>query len=412
MDTNTIQNTPPSGATIPVKKSDGTVVRMTLEEFKTYRAGLAKETANIAPKNVPEPKTEPMNQPAVLPAVPTPSGLSTVAPVKEIFVDEVKAKMSVPVRRSAPTPSSSSSSHPYPSSPPPPPPPPPPVITEKKDLKKSENASLLEDTPPPAPTVSMAVSSGNETDEDVKKIIGEVKSRFSPEEKRRAEILIKSFLKGIRSEDDVRHYASKPKHQGGLGLTPEDAEKIATAAVGVFAEKYSESRAKPKPSPLLSRPPVSSVSKPMPPRQNLARPASAPVSFGPAANPPVPSGGWSASRPAMHDVVPPEKERISGPVDELRIFSLADFRRLSATAPEAGRLILEKFENLKKDSFLFFLQGRLAWFQSPLYHKYQEAIRAALERRFSVRQAIALDTESLNMEEFESLLEIGKVLDK
>ena len=84
----------------------------------------------------------------------------------------------------------------------------------------------------------------------------------------------------------------------------------------------------------------------------------------------------------MHDVIAPNpgpvKKSSVGPVDELRNFTLVDFRRLSDKPEDAVEKIKDKFDVLREESFLLYLNGKEAWQSSPLCLQYQENLSKSL----------------------------------
>lgn len=115
----------------------------------------------------------------------------------------------------------------------------------------------------------------------------------------------------------------------------------------------------------------------------------------------------------MHDVVraPAVPQSSVGPVDELRQFTLADWRRLAPSAQAAGAKLEQKFKTLKDESFMLYLDGREAWQESPLYNQYLNVVVEALRQRQSVAQILSSGGgEGFNLEEFKAVVGLNRAL--
>lgn len=136
-----------------------------------------------------------------------------------------------------------------------------------------------------------------------------------------------------------------------------------------------------------------------------------------ADSPPADEAGrqLGAVRPMMHDVRPPAplaERRSLGPVDELRSFSLMDLRHLDVTPQAAGSKLTQKFETLKDESYLLYMEGVKAWRESPLYRAYQDVLRRALAARQTVSQVLgsAKEREAMKLEEWGAVVKVNQSL--
>ena len=125
----------------------------------------------------------------------------------------------------------------------------------------------------------------------------------------------------------------------------------------------------------------------------------------------MPSPRPLAPKPVIQDVKPPKVEKQTmGPVDELLKFTLDDFRRLGRNTEESAVKLREKFKYLESDSFLMFMDGVEAWYNSPLYRQYQEVISKSLMNRMSVADilsGVSAKTD-LKLEEFKAILKLNQ----
>ncbi len=147
--------------------------------------------------------------------------------------------------------------------------------------------------------------------------------------------------------------------RSSLGISAE--QSIAQAAKRVDAQKVKQAIAS---------------SLPQPPRTQASHPG----------GPPRAGGGISA-RPPMQDVQP--VRRLSGPLDELRALSLADFRRLSKNPKEAAGKITDKVDLLEGQGYDQRVAAIKAWRASPLNRWYVAATNEALLRGLSLQALLA-----------------------
>ena len=159
----------------------------------------------------------------------------------------------------------------------------------------------------------------------------------------------------------------------------------------------------PAPTPL---PPV--VPMPTPPR------SAAPV----MPSPPIAPPRMAAPSPKMQDVRPLSSSqpaaRLTGPVQELAIITLADFRRLSADPVEACRKISDKLDVLEESAYTQRIAGIKAWQGSEVYKRYLEVINAAFSGGKQIAAAIA-DSQAAGREtpterEVRAIMELNRQL--
>ena len=157
--------------------------------------------------------------------------------------------------------------------------------------------------------------------------------------------------------------------------------------------------------------PVSAIPAP-------SRPAApAPLPFVSPASPIAPPR-MAAPSPKMQDVRPLSQSqpaaRLTGPVQELAILTLADFRRLSADPVEACRKISDKLDVLEEGAYTQRIAGIKAWQGSDVYKRYLEVINAAFSGGKQIAAAIA-DSQAAGREtpterEVRAIMELNKQL--
>lgn len=375
-------NTP----TIPVKKSDGTIQYMTIPEFKEYQAKVLAPVASAPVESAPVPATT--TPPVVKSALPTPAAppkvptmpvvasekhLATATPVKDFFVD--KAMVSAPIRQTVPKKTL---------------PPTPPTWTP------DDHASLLEEKLEYEPTT--ITQSAFHGDAEMAKIVAELDDLVPEALHPRLHTLLVSYQKGVRTREQVEEYLIRPLTQGGLELDVDEVEmifgKIATAAPAKIPTKSILPETK-------SEPIKDAVVKSTTP---------SPFNF-------TSDGQMMPVRPAgkavLHDVVAGSTERkVIGPVEEMRHMNLQEWRRIAGSVADRVARIQEKFETLKKESFLLFLEARAGWHESSLYQEYQQILMQSLQNRQTVDATLTQtgNAKTFTVEELNGIIEINRYL--
>ncbi len=400
-------------AKIPVKKSDGTTVFLTMDEFREYKKKSVAPAAPVvapvptptpepapAPKKLEQGKVEKIVMPEPLPIVAdTHTELATTTPVTDIFFDEAKSKESLAKPQPPVVSDPVSQPEPEPS---------------KPQWKESDHASLLEaDVTQEKKLPDAPIQSGD----NAASILATVKEQFplpiSKDIEGRFDSLVLSRIRDVRSVLDFEQYAKKTKADGGLGLE-EDQVGLLLAVIAAAQKIAGSSSSSPKPQPKTSAAPVDSA------------PANSSIRITPVMSPPVqkpvspfplPKEEYSfvppvsTAKPMMQDVVvnTPRKQTV-GPVDEIQYFSLVDFRRLSPKTESAKEILKGKFQALQEESYILFLDARDAWHESPLFVMYEQTVLGALQNKKTLSDAVQEKQDGLTQVEFDALVEINHSL--
>ena len=427
-------------AKIPVKKSDGTTVFLTMDEFREYKksakGGQANSATlqiqNVAPKKLEKGKIEKIEAPLPM-VVDTHTELASTTPVTDIFFDEPKKQSTQKKIETAPEEPKQMAPEPV-----------PPVIasvakqsmpssvletasalffadaqgkprsdSEKKQWKEADHASLLEEDLPPENKSFPKVA----PTDNASQILSTVKAQFPfpiPKDvEGRFDSLVLSRIRDIRTPLDFEQYAKMSKDQGGLGFEEDQARLL--LAVIAAAQKISSAPSKTniEPKETASTPPQRFITPVMnsvatKPSVRIPLPQESQYSFvAPKAQTPTTATG----KPVLQDVVmPPNQRRTMGPVDELEFLSLVDFRRLSPKTENAKEILKGKFQSLQEESYVLFLDARDAWHKSPLFRVYQETILGALESKMPLQSALEQNPQGLTALELDALVEINHYL--
>lgn len=351
---------------IPIKHSDGTIEKITLEEFRARQ----KKSATVpAPAVTAQTKS---NEPPKPPQPKKPE-IKTVSPI----ISPPAQKIAKPMPKSG-------------------------VSFGKEDAK-----SLLEDEMP-ASGIKSAVS---DRLAEAKEIVQKSGLKLNVDPEKRLIGLVQLRLKDIRSEDEARDWMMMPENQMGIGLGKEQAQKILK-----LIEEKKKGADPIKDVPVLKKPlgtptalakedrePFPAVSSPNNPfihaSHNLPKTREDTENFIVKNN--------NQARPIMRDITPAKPMNL-GPVDEIRYFTLTDFRRLSSNPEESAVRLKQKFINLKEESYLLFINSLEAWRQSPLFIDYVNASVEALNTKTKLTGGAK--NEKITIEEINALIKMEKDL--
>ena len=111
--------------------------------------------------------------------------------------------------------------------------------------------------------------------------------------------------------------------------------------------------------------------------------------------------------------VRPRPEAV-GPIDELRLFTLTDFRRLDHDPRRATERLKDKVHLLQEESYTRLVEGLRAWRMSPVNQLYLAIGQASLEQHLAVADIIRGRTTAgqptLTEQEFEAVMDLNKEL--
>lgn len=410
---------------ISVKKSDGTVVRMTLAEFKEYKKQLTSNTPAVSqpvtdlettppvlsPVAIAEeqkvsdtpiepffvsPVSVPDSQPTQELVAITHQELATTTPVADLFVNEAKAKMW------------NSNDH-----------------KSLLDEELADNDVKIKDAEiPQLPSRNSALLTA---------VMAALPFPVPEQVTGRLQSLIESRVKDVRTDDDVLAYGTRSAVDGGLGLSPEDAATLLETIVDTLNLPPSQPSITPSeevvPDDLVSD--AVESSDPIEEAPTLTPQSKEQKSTGfsydqsrdeipwqPRFSPDTARQPTSAipmtseGRPLVHDVQAPSQSnvRTMGPVDEFRMFTLTDLHRLGNTKEKMTTSMVDKFIVLRDDSFVLYLDAIDAFRQSPLYRQYQEHILTSINESISLQTALDYDEEGMTLNDVECIVNTMKAV--
>ena len=90
----------------------------------------------------------------------------------------------------------------------------------------------------------------------------------------------------------------------------------------------------------------------------------------------------ASPKPMVRDIV--SSQVAMGPVEEIKGFSLTDFRRMASDPQEAAARLKQKFINLKEESIVFYFEALSAWKLSPLHLEYIGSIAEMINSKQTI----------------------------
>lgn len=265
----------------------------------------------------------------------------------------------------------------------------------------------------------------------VKEIVAELNLSFpDPILANRFEKIISAGLKELRSPIETKETLIRSLKVGGMGYSQAEADRIMVVlekylkvprAQKPFLPKAVEKEVSlPKPPPVVPRPAYAKASayakatadKPV--DRSVGRPTYIPAPAPVRQASPIPQVKRPVAdiRPKVADIKKPS--RLVGPLDELRLLNLVDFRRLGGSAFEIVERLKEKIDSLAEESFAKRTEGIKAWRESEIYRLYLEIGNESIAKNKPVRQIVierqAAGRPTLTETEFAGILDLNKKL--
>ncbi len=301
---------------------------------------------------------------------------------------------------------------------------------EKKELEKGSKLTK-EDIRSPLEDEEIKTidhNTFNKRDKEVAEIISNLSFKLIDQAEKNVKNILVLFLKDIKSEDQLKDLLRQPVYLGGADLNDIQLRELLKISkdkisniimtknnlAGSFKKIKLDQNLPMEEGEILpatSAPFNSFVHKPVfnkeikeiksldelidkvePVEENISKM----LKFG------------KSTKTTIEDIVPPKNINF-GPIEEIKNFTVTDFRRLSSDKKEAISRLYQKFINLKEESFLFYLQALEVWQQSPLYKKYIERICESLNKNLPLSKLVKKE-DDLNEEEIKLLIKMEEDL--
>ncbi len=266
----------------------------------------------------------------------------------------------------------------------------------------------------------------------VNQVIDELGLHFKDDQlRKRFYNLALSYLKRIRDVLEVKEMLASPRETGGLGFSPEEVQRVAGvlratltkqddalshATTPVFLpnaftdpsfdedDTAEEKKTFPSEPPLTTKKPL-----PKPIVQHVVH--TEPLLLAQKGTP-VKQSAVPTARPKVQDVR--FTPRLTGPIEEIRAFTIKDFRQIGDTPDVAIQKVKEKIDLLEQDSFAKRIEGIKAWKESEVYQTYLAIAGESLGGRTPIETVIANRTAQglpvLQEEEIESIIKLNTLL--
>lgn len=249
---------------------------------------------------------------------------------------------------------------------------------------------------------------------EIKQILRSLTFTINNNLAKRLENAILLYLKDVRTRDQTKNFLLKEIINGGVAITQMQAEEVLRACDKKIQQSIAEQAVMVRPLESLQTiapKPLATIAGNLPSAQNLPSTAftmpiiNTPASITPEPKPAFSINSGSGNNRLMSDVVAPPLTQ--NPIDEIKYLNLVDFRRLGKTPEVATQIILNKFNNLKQESIIYYLQGLAAWQQCPLYKIYVKMAGRAVEQN----SAIQSQANELTADEVKALISLNSKLE-
>lgn len=186
---------------------------------------------------------------------------------------------------------------------------------------------------------------------------------------------IRLRLHDVRDAVDTRQALVRSEAAGGVELPSTMADEVMAAIDREWPHAHEALLV--APTDKLVLPPLTTT----PSRVEPSLAAATPVSVTPVTRLP-PGHAPMGHKPSMVDVR--SRSAVVGPIDELRLMSLSELRRLSTDPKAATARVKQKIELLREQSHEYMMEGLNAWRDSGAYQAYLALARRGLIEHRSV----------------------------
>ncbi|MFA5175148.1 MAG: hypothetical protein WC430_01855 [Patescibacteria group bacterium] len=363
----------PEEKTILVKKADGSFVKMKLSDLKSAKKQLARQPQTPASSVLPNTSL-------------------TVEPDKSFKLDinkKEEKKLESQIKKTV-------------------------NLIKPKEIKKETVKFAKEDFQSPLEEKlekekqnSAVISSSR--DNQVEKAINNFGFSVPPNLINRLRSIVQLRLKDIRGIDETRQAITRPVENGGLGLNEMQADK----AIEICTKILKEERENEKKSLMVETINIPQIYKepPVPATVGIQKNSFIKKSFEDKKtilSEKFKMGGKNEARPVIQDVIPSEFHSV-GPLEEIKMVGLVDFRRLSANPKEAAGRLKQKFLNLKEESIILYMDALTIWKKSPLYIEYMKSVASSLMERRGIADGL-IDKNKIQIAEIQAIVEMEQEL--
>lgn len=247
------------------------------------------------------------------------------------------------------------------------------------------------------------VSQTEKIDAATKTFITTYATKIDQELHSRLSTIAVSYWKGIRNDKKTKEVLMRDRMLGGMGLSePEALEMLAgmeqSNAVGTentippAASQETEKTGEPEDTlskPSMKEKPLITEVKARDRQQKRTE---------------------SIQLPTL-PLKPTAKAEPVGPVEELGLLAIEDFRHLSKDPEEAAQKVFQKIELLGDESLELKAEAIKRWKKSPIYSEYLAIGQHSMEGGKSIEEVInAKEVSQMNMKEFEAISDLNKSL--
>ncbi|MFA6537404.1 MAG: hypothetical protein WCT18_03310 [Patescibacteria group bacterium] len=240
----------------------------------------------------------------------------------------------------------------------------------------------------------------NAIDDTVARVVQKLKIQFSdPETAKRFNNLLATYFRNIRTDKELSYVLSLPKLSGGMDVPKDKVALILTVVdeardslhrtrrqVVVAKSEQSKQLAPPPPATVISEP----YTKYLPQKEVSNQPfvaSNLPKNNG-VQKPLVAINENRQPKSSMETIKSLHGNKLIGPIEELGLLDIKNFRQLGITGQQIFDKMLNKFEILQSQGLLKKIAGRNAWKKSSVYQIYLAMTMQAMFEKKSIAEVI------------------------
>lgn len=220
---------------------------------------------------------------------------------------------------------------------------------------------------------------------------------------KRLRSVISTRFRDVRNVLQIKDMLVRQSTVGGLGLNPEEAERISSIIETVYNNQrvaiVEEEKKQIEAIQIEQRKKIDERKQRESEEHAAWYKEKVAASKGDAAvgqlraimqTQPIPSAAqsapMSAQKPSMVDIIPPV--RLTGLSEELKNMDIDTFRRQAKTPDQAAEKIFQKLETLKRENFERWTEGIQSWRSSPLQQQYLKLVAESFSSAKPVAQLV------------------------
>jgi len=276
-------------------------------------------------------------------------------------------------------------------------------IDPEDELEVSEIASSLA-----AKKIASAPLQTEQLDNEASKLAALLDPALSSQMKAKLAKIIVSLLKGIRNTRQTKEVLMRETSLGGLGLLEQKAEEIIEKIAARKTEIFNKIKGDKLEKDIKQEPVISTKQKKI---EDIYEAETGSGKLLTEVKPRGPAQPGKTQKSKLASYTPSKAPKPVGPVEEMRLISLKDFRHLGKTPKEAAQRVFQKVDLLGDESLELKAQAIKAWKESPVYQAYLDIGNKSMAGASSVEDIIrSKSVNDMTLGEFGAIADLNKSL--